>query len=243
MNLATNSLKIGFLALGALAFPRSATAQDIARLAISPPSAQIAVGERKVVVATAYNSAGGVVSGVQIAWSSTNISQVRVSFNSAASSVGTLEGLAPGLVQVEARAGNAVGVIAVQVAGEGGAQADPTPTPPVQNPTPVQPTPVTGVGAAQILQIEPGQLLLLPGESAPLTPTFLKADGSAAAAEPVTWVSLQLGIVSVDPSGEVIGISQGSGVVQGTTESGVTGRVIVQIQQTPFDFSEDSTLR
>ncbi len=216
------------VALTALVAAAELSAQQVDEVRVTPSAAQIVVGERKSVVGTAYGANGGVISTARIVWTSTDMSRVRVEYNPSSSTVATLVGVAPGPATVEARAGRRVGTIAVQISGGGGVR--PTVQRRVQG--------RFGSGPAAVLQVDPSQLMLLPGEAARLTPTFLRADGNLASAEPLTWSSLQSNIATVNDRGEVVALGVGGGLIQVSTAGGLSARVPVQVDRTAFAFAD-----
>ncbi|MFQ5550387.1 MAG: TolB family protein [Gemmatimonadales bacterium] len=206
-----------------LAVPHAAGAQNVARVVLQPPSMQLAVGAREPVVAQAMASNNAVIPTASFDWSSTNISVARViDFDPMVSSIATIEALSPGLVTIEVRSGGQVGRLTVQVTGGGGGGVQRN-NPPRENP-PVQ------TSDAELLQVEPAQVSLLLTESVNLRPQFLRADGSAARPESITWTSLQPSVANVNSeTGEVIAISAGNSLIQGTSASGLVVRVPVRV--------------
>ncbi|MBI2072851.1 MAG: PD40 domain-containing protein [Gemmatimonadetes bacterium] len=185
------------------------------------------VGQRQGVVATAYDARSNVLPSVRITWSSTNLAVARVDPDTRQPGVATIIGVAPGIALIEAEAGGRKGTVQVQVGGAGGV------APPVTQPGAVASTAVA-------LRVDPNSVYLLPSEDARLSVSFLQADGSAAAAMPVTWRSLSETVASIGPDGTLVGISPGQGVVEARTATGLVARATVFVATAPFAFGVDA---
>ena len=165
---------------------------------------------------------------VRITWSSANLAVARVEPDARQPGVATIVGVSPGIALIEVQAGGRKGTVQVQVAGAGGV------TPPVTPPgTPA----VTSTAVA--LRIDPNSVYLLPSEDARLNVSFLQADGSPAAAMPITWTSFNATVASIGSDGSIVGISPGQGVVEARTTTGLVARATVFVAPAPFAFGVD----
>ncbi len=198
-------------------------AQGVSEVQVSPPTVTLAVGQDGGVFATAYDANGNVLVGQQFRWTSSNPNVVRVTVDEASSDVATLVAVGPGVARVEARIGSRSGTAAVQVVAAGG--------------VPDGARAQAGTGQATVIQIEPGNILMLPAESRQLIPVFFKDDGSLAAPTTVNWLSLSPTVATVSDDGLVVAISQGQGIVTASTPGGLVARAPVQVSSAPFGFS------
>lgn len=198
-------------------------AQGVAEVQVSPPTVTLSVGQDGGVFATAYDASGNVLVGQQFRWTSSNPNVVRVTGDETSSDVATLVAVNPGVARVEARIGSRSGTAAVQVVATGG----------VPGGGPSQ----TGTGQPTVIQIEPGNILMLPAESRQLLPVFFKDDGSLAAPTTVTWRSLNASVATVSDDALVVAISQGQGIIEVSTSGGLVARAPVQVSSAPFEFS------
>jgi uncharacterized protein YjdB len=191
----------------------SVAAQQVASLQLSHTTVSLSVGGRQTVFATAYAASGAPVS-LPFRWSSSDEAVVVVEFSEGESDFAELVARGPGTARVTVRGGGTSESVAVTVVGAAGG----------------------GTGVAAVLNIDPPTIQLLRGESRPLLPVFLRADGEPAAAAPVQWSSLSPSVASVDASsGVVVGISAGQGAVQVT--AGTLSRVAtVEVADAPFSF-------
>ncbi|NIM49837.1 MAG: hypothetical protein GTN62_06210 [Gemmatimonadales bacterium] len=205
------------LAVLAAVTPLPAAAQNVAELDVNPRDVRLGVGERKEVLAVAYDSDGDIMS-VTFQWATTNPQVVQVEEDPSLPGVAYLRGIGPGTAQVEVRAGTQTRQVSVQVTGA--AIAGPP-----------------GVGAATILQIEPTAVFLFPTEDIQLQPLFLKDDGTRAEATTVSWSWLGGNVAQVDQTGRVVGIAPGRGLVEATTPTGLRRRVQVQVATAEWAFS------
>jgi Tol biopolymer transport system component/uncharacterized protein YjdB len=181
----------------------------------------LGVGERKELLASAYDARGDNIATASFVWVSSSPEIVRVEGDPSMPGIAILIGVTPGVANIEARAGNRRASAAVQVTTAGGfGQAG-------------------GSGVASVLQIDPGSVFLLPSEDARLQARFLKDDGSLAAPMAVTWRSLRPEVATVTPDGMVVGVSVGQGVVEAVAASGLLSRVTVQVAQSPLGFRSE----
>jgi uncharacterized protein YjdB len=204
-----------------LVTPNRLASQQVAEVQIAPVTVTMAVGERKELLASAYDSRGDNLATTTFLWTSSNPGVVRVEEDPSMPGIAVLIGVAPGLANVEARTGNRSASAAVQVMGAGVVGQ------------------VGGTGAATVLQIDPGSVFLLPSEDVRLQARFLKDDGSLAAPMAVTWRTLRPDVADITPDGSVIGVSVGQGVLEASTTSGLLARVTVQVAQAPFGFRSE----
>jgi Tol biopolymer transport system component len=202
----------------AAATPGPAVAQRVSDLQVIPESVSITVGERKEVMAVAYGSGGDVMTQVTFAWSTSDDAVVQVETEPANPGGAYLIGTGPGSARITVRVGNIEKLISVEATGN-----------PIAGPV--------GEGAATLLRLEPQMLYLFPLEDFQLRPIFLKDDGSLAAYSPVTWRSFRPDVATVEQDGRVIGVTQGPGVIEATTASGLTARIQVQVGTSEWAFS------
>jgi len=212
------------MTLVALAIP--AEGQQVAEVQVAPVTVTLAVGERRELLATAYDTRGDNVATASFVWTSTAPGVVRVEQEPGLPGIAILVGVSPGIASVEARTGNRRAAAAVQVVPAGAAPGG-------------APAAVTGSGTATVLQIEPGSVFLLPSEDVRLQPTFMKDDGSPATPTAVQWRSLRADVATVTPEGVVVGVSPGQGVIEAVSSSGLLARVTVQVAQVEFGFGTE----
>ncbi|KPJ92791.1 MAG: hypothetical protein AMS18_06610 [Gemmatimonas sp. SG8_17] len=193
--------------------------QQVAEVQVAPVTVTLAVGERKELLASAYDSRGDNIATARFAWTSSSPGVVRVEEDPSVPGIAILFGVGPGLANVEVRVGNRRASAAVQVVSVGAG-----------------PAALGGTGLATVLQIEPGSVFLLPSEDVRLQARFLKDDGSLAAPAMITWRSLRPDIATVTPDGVAVGVSLGQGVIEATSATGLLARVTVQVAQAPFGF-------
>jgi uncharacterized protein YjdB len=196
-------------------------AQNVAEVQLAPSTMKLAAGERRELLATAYDRRGDIVSTARFVWVSSNPDIARVEADPNMPGIATIIGVAEGLASIEAKVGERSASSAIQVTG-GGAAAGPV-----------------AVGNATVLQIEPGSVFLLPTEDVDLRVVFLTDDGSPGTPSAVTWRSLRPDIATVSAQGSVVGLAVGQGVVEAVSAAGLIARVSVQISQTPFEFDEE----
>ncbi len=208
------------LAADLLALPPLA-AQQVAEVQLAPGTLTLAVGERRELLATAYDARGDNIATAKFVWVSSNTAVVIVEADPSVPGIAAVIGVADGIASVEAKVGNRSASAAIRVSG--GAAA---------------PTPIAATGAATVMQIEPGSVFLLPTEDIDLRAVFLADDGSPAAPSAVTWRSLTPNIATVSAQGSVVGLTPGQGVMEAVSAGGLIARVTVQVAQTPFGFHQ-----
>ena len=220
MTRALGHLKPAVLVAAALGIPNWAGCQQVAEVQIAPVAVTMSVGERRELMADAYDSRGDIVSSSSFIWSSSDPGVVSVQEDPTLPGIAILMGLSEGVAAVEVRVGNRRALAAVQVLGTGGA-----------------PVSAIGGGVATVLQIEPPSIFLFPAEDVRPQPRFLNDNGDLAAPTAVSWRFLgQPGIAAIGERGELLGLSPGQGVLEATTHTGLLARVTVQVAQAEFAF-------
>lgn len=202
----------------AAAMAGPAAAQRVSDLQVIPESVSITVGERKEVMAVAYGSGGDVMTQVTFTWAASDDAVVQVETDPANPGAAYLIGTGPGSARATVRVGSIEKRISIEVTGN-----------PIAGPV--------GEGVATILRLEPQQLFLFPLEDFQLRPVFLKDDGSLAAYSPITWRSFRPEVASVEQDGRVIGVTQGPGVIEARTASGLVARIQVQVGTSEWSFT------
>lgn len=206
------------LAGAAVVRPPSGLAQAVAELEVTPQAVSLVVGERREVLATAYDRDGDIAS-VSFVWASTNSAVAMVEEEPGLPGVAYVIGVTPGSASVQVQAAGRTATLQVEVGG--GALAGPV-----------------GTGKATVLQVEPTRVFLFPTEDLQLRLIFLKDDGTAAAPEAVQWRSFRPEVAAVDGTGRIVGLSEGTGLVEAATATGLTRRVQVQVGQAEWGFAE-----
>jgi uncharacterized protein YjdB len=195
-------------------------AQQVASVQLSHRRAELKIDGRLQVYATAYDASGNILLDQQVTWTCADVAVARVEPDPDQSDLATVIAVGPGETRVTARVGGKSESMTVRV------ERPVVPVPP--RPPAVPPT---------VLRIEPANIQLLPAESRQLQVVFLREDGSAASPVPVTWASLTPAIASVNDAGVIVGLSDGSGVIEARTDAGLTTRASVEVAATPFWFS------
>jgi uncharacterized protein YjdB len=201
----------------------STAAAQVASVQLSHRRVDLKAGARLQVYATAYDASGTILLEQKFAWVSGDSTIVRVEADLEQSDLATLVGVGPGGTRVTVRVGDKSESMVVRVE----APAPVTPPPPPAEPA-IPPT---------VLRIDPANIQLLPAESRQLHAVFLRDDGSAASPVPVKWTSLTPSVVSVNEAGVVVGLSEGSGVLELRIGSGLATRASVDVAAAPFWFS------
>jgi uncharacterized protein YjdB len=201
--------------------PERSAGQQVAEVQVAPMTVTLGVGERKELLASAYDARGDNIASASFVWVSSSPAIVRVEDDPSMPGIAVLIGIAPGVANIEARVGNRRASAAVQVK-SAGAMGQPG-----------------GTGVASVLQIEPGSVFLLPSEDVQLQARFLKDDGTLAAPIAITWRSLRPDIATITRDGVVVGVSVGQGVLEAAAASGLLARVTVQVAQAPFGFRSE----
>ena len=188
---------------------------QVAQLQVDPKQVTLSVGQRFEVLATALDRSNNVLLGVEFRWTSQQPAVVAI--EAEPDGIAKLVGLTPGSAQVEVAVGSRTATISVEV--QGLTYAGPI-----------------GEGTPTRIEIEPATALLLPSEDVRLLPRFLKDDGTPAAPVPLSWHSFRPDVASIDQSGMLVGIQEGTGLVEATSESGLRQRVQVQVGVVPWSF-------
>ena len=204
--------------------PPVAYGQQVAEVQLAPVAITLGVGERRELLASAYDARGDNLPTVTFVWTSTDPAVVLVEEDPSVPGVAILIGVGRGVASVEARVGGERASAAVQVVAPGAAG------------TPGAPA---GGGVATVLQIEPGSVVLLPSEDSRLQPRFLDDEGALAAPTAVDWSSLTPGVAAISAAGVVVGLAPGHGVVQATAASGLQALVTVRVEQAAFGFTSE----
>lgn len=206
-------------ALLVAAVPTLARAQRVAQLDLTPRSVTLAVGERREVLASAYDARGDIVT-IAFRWATSDPAVVRVEPDLAVPGVGYLIGVNGGTAVVEVHAGGRSATASVRVvSGPGG-------------------VPI-GTGTPTVLHVEPTTVYLLPTEAIQLRPVFLKDDGSPAAPVPLVWSSFRDEVARIGVGGRAIGIAPGQGVIEARTPDGrLSRRVPVHVENTGWVFAQ-----
>ncbi len=201
------SLLIALTSIGVMMSPPPVQAQTPTELQVTPETMTLGVGQKQTIFAAAYDRQGNLISSAKfIFWSSdTAIAKVGPD--------GTVLGVSPGLAKVEARLQGRRASLAVLITGTGhGANA--------------------GRGAApagSVLALDPGSLVLLPGETVSITPQGLQEDGSPAVTGDVTWKSLKPEVATVDSTGVVVAIAPGKSIIQASSTTGLMATAPVDV--------------
>ena len=111
------------LLFATLGIPGLTSGQQVAEVQVAPVTVTLAVGERRELLASAYDSRGDNVATARFVWVSNPTGIVRVEEDPGLPGIAVLVGIAPGIASVEARVGNRRAQAAVQVVGVGGTPA------------------------------------------------------------------------------------------------------------------------
>ena len=206
-----------------LGLPNWMSGQQVSEVQVAPVTVTMSAGERRELMADAYDTRGDIVTAASFVWTSSDPSVVQVQEDPSMPGIAVLMGLSQGIAAVEVRVGNRRASAAVQVLGMGAAQG----------------ANISG-GPATVLQIEPASIFLLPSEEVRAQPRFLNDNGDLAAPTSVTWRFLgQPGVAEVREQGGVLGLSPGQGVLEAVTPTGLLARVTVQVAQSEFAFASN----
>ena len=116
----SRSLFSVFLAFVAAATAPPLLAQQVAEVQLAPRTLTLAVGERRELLATAFDARGDNVATASFVWVSSNPATVRVEADPSMPGIAAVVGLADGLANVEVRVGNKSASTVIQVSGGGG---------------------------------------------------------------------------------------------------------------------------
>ena len=190
------------------AFPFSPlSAQTATELQVTPETMTLGVGQRQTIFVAAYDQQGNLVSSAKFTFRSSDTLIAKVGPD------GNVLGVSPGLAKVEARLQGRRASLAVLVTGSEREDG------PGRNPAP----------PGSVLTLDPGSLVLLPGETVAITPQGLKEDGSPAATGKVAWKSLKPEVASVDSNGVVVAIAAGKTIIQAATSTGLMATAPVDV--------------
>ncbi len=182
-------------------------AQTASELQVTPETMTIGVGQRQTIFAAAYDRQGNLISSAKFTFWSSDTTIAKVGPD------GTVVGVSPGLAKVEARLPGRRASLAVLITGrERGEESGRSAAP-----------------AGSVLALDPGSLVLLPGETVTINPQGLKEDGSPAITGKVTWKSLRAEVASVDSNGVVVAIASGKSIIQAATSSGLMATAPVEV--------------
>lgn len=193
----------------------AARAQNVAEIDANPRNVQLAVGERREVLATAYDARGNTILNVDFTWTSSDPAVVTVEEDASIGGVAYLIGMAGGDATVTVRVGGRDRAITVSVSATAG--------------------PV-GTGMPTVVEVDPPQVSLLLTEELQLRTRFLKDDGSPAASVPVVWRSYNDGVATMTPDGRVIGVSAGNTLVEANAQGLPPRRITVEVQNAEWRF-------
>lgn len=176
----------------------------------------LGVGQKQAIFAAAYDRQGNLISSAKFAFWSSDTLIAKVSPD------GTVLGVSPGLAKVEARLQGRRASLAVLITGTGRGDEGGRGTAPL----------------GSVLALDPGSLVLLPGEAVTVTPQGLKDDGSPASTGRVTWKSLKPEVATVDSNGVVVAVAPGKSIVQASTSTGLMATAPVDVVQAEVTLSE-----
>ncbi len=200
--------------VAAICAPGAARAQGVAEVQVTPETLTLAVGAKQTLFVAAFDKQGNLLPTAQVDFVSSDSSVARVGAD------GTVVGLSAGLAKIEARAQGHRAAVAVSVTQSGGAAPprDPAPTPSGPPPT-----------GASALTLDPPGLVLLAGESAPLSATALRSDGTPAGAVTPAWRSLRPAVATISADGVVTGVAPGEAVIQASARGGLAATAPVTV--------------
>ena len=195
----------------------AAVAQNVADVQVVPQQLTLAVGERREMLATAYDARGNAILEVEFRWGSADPGIAEVEADQSISGVARVTGVAAGATTVSVRVGNRNIEVPVTVSATAG--------------------PV-GTGQPTVIEVDPPQVHLLPAEEVQLLVRFLKDDGSLAARVPLTWRSYNDGVAAVGGDGRVVGVSPGNTLVEANAQGLPPRRITVQVQAGEWRFMQ-----
>ncbi|MGH7580299.1 MAG: Ig-like domain-containing protein [Gemmatimonadales bacterium] len=203
------------LVLGScLAFATPLHAQNVAEVQVTPETMTLGVGQRQTLFATAYDRQGNLIPNARFTFWISDTLVARVGKD------GAVLGVGPGLAKVEARVQGRRASTAILVTGTG------------------PPTDTGASGRGSVLTLEPGSVMLLPGESRLIEPRALREDGTAAPAGQVRWKSLMPEIAAVDSNGIAMGVTPGRTIIQATASPGLMATAEVEVAPAEVGLSE-----
>ena len=167
----------------------------VASVTIAPASGSVAVGQSLQFVATAKDAAGNPLTGIAMAWSSSQPQYATVD------TAGRATGRAAGVTNVTATSGVYSATATLTVT-----EANPPPPPP-PSPAPVASVVVTPATAS----VEVGQ-------STQFTATLRDSAGNTLVGRTIAWHSNSPGLASVDTAGRATGLATGTATIVATSE-------------------------
>ena len=191
-------------------------AQTASELQVTPETMTLGVGQRQTIFAAAYDRQGNLISSAKFTFWSSDTLVAKVGPD------GTVMGVSPGLAKVEARLQGRRASLAVLITGTGRGDQGGRGTAP----------------AGSVLALDPGSLVLLPGETIAISPQGMKEDGSPAETGKVTWKSLKPEVASVDSTGTVVAIAPGKSIVQASTATGLMATAPVEVTPAEVGLSD-----
>lgn len=216
-------LAAGLLVLLLTGVCRTASAQNVTELYVTPDTLRLDAGQRQGLTVQAFDDAGNVILAVRYRAADSLVARVA--------SNGTVTAAHAGQTQVVVQAGKKSRSIAVIVTG--GA---------------AEPAPVPGSGAQvanEIVQLiaEPASLALLPTEHGRVAIRAVRADGGVVLAPKLQWRSTRMEVAAVtDSFGTVIASSSGQTSVQVTAPGGATVSIPVTVALTGIALDQDQVV-
>jgi Tol biopolymer transport system component len=197
------------LQLAAWAGSKTASAQTVTEVQVTPETMTLGVGQKQPLFATAFDQRGNLIPTAKFTfWSSDSlIAQVRKD--------GTVVGVKPGLAKIEARVQGKRASVAVLITG--GAPADPP----------------SRSSSATVLTLDPAAVSLFPGETTHVAAQGLREDGSPGSLGRVTIKSLKPEIARVDTGGLIIAVAPGKTILQAASGS-LMATLPVEVAQVDF---------
>jgi uncharacterized protein YjdB len=193
-----------------------ARAQTASELQVTPETMTLGVGQRQTIFAAAYDRQGNLISSAKFAFWSSDTLVAKVGPD------GTVTGVSPGLAKVEARLQGRRASLAVLITGTGHGDESGHGTAP----------------SGSVLVLDPGSLILLPGETIVISPQGMKEDGSPASTGKVTWKSLKPEVATVDSNGVVVAVAPGKSIIQASTSNGLMATAPVEVTQAEVALSD-----
>lgn len=178
----------------------------VATVSVTPASASIGVGANTTLQATVKDASGNVMTGQSVAWSTSNAAVATVN------SSGVVTGAGAGSATITATCAGKSGTSSITVTA---APPPPPPPPTVTTVTVTPPTASINVGA-----------------TVTLTATVKDAQGNVMTGQTIAWSSSNTSAATVNSSGVVSGVAQGSATITATC-SGKSGSSAVTVTSPP----------
>ena len=128
-------------------------AQQVAEIQVNPPELTLAVGESDFVIAAMFDGQNNPVTSAEPTWVSSNVNVATVQPDPGQPTA-TITAVGPGIAQIEARVGNVVAIVVVQVLIEQ-PEAQPSPEPAPAAPDSILATDVSTTVRNLVARIEP----------------------------------------------------------------------------------------